>query len=165
MTTEASDCESYWGYKPPQFDISFLMIAMAIIAVWLSLWPITSAGSKVVVGVVMLTFLFGCRRTRRSVAWVAPGLFSPFFLAAGAQRVPLDDFREYLWQLPGILLDCGYSFGSVWFNVFTVIGTLAVFFTLVMLGRVSSQLSRVAGVLALIFGGCNVLICWSIAPQ
>lgn len=161
MTSEAGDCEGYWGYKPPQFDLSFLMIATAAIAVWLSLWPVTSAGSKVVVGVVMLTFMFGCHRTRRSVAWVAPGLFLPFGLAAGFADIPFDNFRSHLWQLPGILLDCGYTIGSLWFDVFTVLGTLAVFFTLVMLGRVSSTLSYIAGALALVFAACNVLICWS----
>lgn len=153
------------GYQPPQFDIKFLMLATAALAVWLTLWSATSVGSKVVLAVVMLTFLFGCERSRRSVAWVTPALFLPYCWlmwdwGRNAWHEERGEWFFRLWQLPGVLLDVGtHSMFDPWFSILTVIGTLAVFFTLVTLGRVSRTLSVVAFVLGFLFSSFNSLIC------
>ncbi len=162
-TSQQSELKS--GFQRPQFDIQFLMIATAALAVWLTFWSVASLGSKVVLAVVLLTFLFGCNRTRCSVASVVPGLFVPYLwlmwdwrqLDWQSQR---NDWLPYFWQLPGILLDAGlHPVWGHWFSVLTVFGTLAVFFAFVMLGRVSRLFCILAFALALAFSVCNSLIC------
>lgn len=161
----SQQAECTGGYRPPQFDIKFLMMSTAALAVWLTLWSATSVGSKVVLAAIMLTFLFGCDRSRRSVAWVTPALFLPYcwLLWDWNRNVWHEERGEWLsrlWQLPGVLLDVGmHSMFAPWFSVLTVVGTIAVFFTFVMLGRISRPLSVVASVLALLFSILNSLIC------
>ncbi len=156
------------GYRPPQFDIQFLMLATAALAVWLTLWTVTSVGSKFVLAVVLLTLLFGCGRTRRAVIFVVPGLFLPYLtLLLRFNRGMLNDSSypaiAYLWQLPGILAATGQQRAAdLGFIVLTVIATLFVFFAFVMLGRVSPLFSKIAGVLALLYSFLNCLICAAI---
>ncbi len=88
-------------YRLPQFTLQFLALATVLVAVWASLWPITSVGSRAVLAVIVLTYLFGCARTRRTVLLMLPAFYVPqlfaFLVKGQAQRL----WSEVFWLMPG----------------------------------------------------------------
>ncbi len=76
-------------WQRPKFDSRFLLLATTLTGIWMALYgglyrmpvvPILDVASLVVVAVIMLTYLFGCPRTRRAVLWTAPALYLPVVL-------------------------------------------------------------------------------------
>ncbi len=74
---DRSECgTSLW--KPPKFDLRFLFLVVTLAAIWFALLRFQNWGSMSVISVIMLTYLFGCPRTRNAVLTVVPAMYLPF---------------------------------------------------------------------------------------
>lgn len=102
---KGSECgTSLW--KPPKFDLRFLFLILTLTAIWLALRRVQNVGSMSVISIIMLTFMFGCPRTRNAVLTVVPAMYLPFAWLLG-YVMPFDAYHwsclESWGQLPGFL--------------------------------------------------------------
>lgn len=144
-------CKRIW--ERPKFDRKFFGLAAALAVGWAATIPIFSWGSITVFAVVILTFLFGCWKTRRSVLAIAPCLFFPYLWLLGAELAALQP-REVIsiWLLmPGLLavftLD---PTSETQFQIVTAVATVLQFLIYVTLGRISIRW----------LVGTSVVVCW-----
>lgn len=79
-TCQPTECESCGNaiWQRPQFNLRFLFLAMILAAVWTSLTFVQNPGSLVVLAIVMLTWLFGCPRTKYATLLTAIAMLLPF---------------------------------------------------------------------------------------
>lgn len=75
-TADCSVSSSSTCTARPTFSLRSLMI---LVAIWSVLFTVQSWQSMIVVSVILLTWLFGCNRTRRAVWLVTPALLLPSF--------------------------------------------------------------------------------------
>ena len=105
-TLPRADCDAA-PYRLPQFTLQFLALATVLVAGWFAMWPITSIASRVVLAVIVLTYLFGCARTRLAVIVMLPALYVPHLWIFLIQDYPWSDYRwlwaKMFWQLPGVV--------------------------------------------------------------
>lgn len=96
--------DSLW--RPPKFDLRFLFIITGLAAVWTSLSFVLDRFSLAVITVVMLTWLFGCPRTKRASLIVAAATYMPFAWLLFVDY-PWVDYRLFwigMWgYLPGVI--------------------------------------------------------------
>ena len=112
-------------------------------AAWFALWPITSVASRVVLAVIMLTYLFGCARTRRATLVMLPVLYLPHAWIVGIQDYPWSEHRWFwvkmYWQLPGLVPETlvrRYPWRSEWWQfAWMAIFAIAIWLLVVGLGR------------------------------
>lgn len=108
---EAESCPTGFqplqGYQRPKFDLKFLLLATLLAAIWLAGYSWLSRFSLGVLAVMLLTFLFGCRRTRGATAALVPALIAPYAWIFWDASHPWDSYRRLwagmLFELPGIL--------------------------------------------------------------
>jgi hypothetical protein len=90
----------------PRFGLKFLFLAVTVVGIWGALFRVQNGWSMGVVSVILLTWLFGCPRTRRATVFVTAAMYLPFVWLL------LIDYpwNEYRWQwirmwgsLPGLL--------------------------------------------------------------
>lgn len=62
----------------PRFGLKFLFLAVTVAGIWGALFRVQSGWSMGVVSVILLTWLFGCPRTRRATLLVAAAMYLPF---------------------------------------------------------------------------------------
>ncbi len=99
-TLTRADCDVA-PYRLPQFTLRFLALATVLAAVWFAMWPITSIASRVVLAVIVLTYLFGCARTRLAVLVMLPAFYVPQLFTFLIESHSLDVWRDMFWLMPG----------------------------------------------------------------
>lgn len=57
-----------------------LRATASIVVLWCLLVFLQSWPSMIVVSVMLLTWLFGCHRTRQAVYWVVPAMYTPWWI-------------------------------------------------------------------------------------
>lgn len=131
------------GARQFTVKLSTIILALVLAAVWLALWPVTSIESRWVLAAILLTWLFGCRRSRRAVLFMLPAMYAPhcwiFFLA----DYPWNEYRRLwasmFWQLPGLVPVewVRFMFGVTETYRFAAMAVVAILFWLiaVTLGR------------------------------
>jgi|GEM_PF-2938968 len=135
---KGSECgTSPW--KPPKFNLRFLFLVVTLAAIWCALQQIQYLQSMIVISVIMLTYLFGCPRTRNAVLTVVPAMYLPFAWLL-AYIVPFDEYQRSFFQawghLPGVL--SGRFFPeSPSMEIVSAAVTVALFFTGVLALRFS----------------------------
>lgn len=117
MTKAPEDCDTgdacatsigkgFWNGRV-SFKISNLISAAALAGVWLALTPVTSLASRFVLAAIMLTWLFGCWRTRRAVYVMLPAIYVPHLWIFLIRDYPWNENRQLwaamFWQLPGLV--------------------------------------------------------------
>lgn len=137
-------------------NLRFLLLTMGVAGLWFGMLPITAIGSRIVLGVYGLTYLFGCGRTRRAVLFVLPTLYLPYlWLISAGWPSEWTGYRWYwieiAWQLPGLPMEMAmHPLNAPWFDVVTVLTTLFVFFAAVMIARISLRFSILTGLVTLL---------------
>ena len=71
-------CGNRFGYERPRLDRNFAVLLLVALAMWGTAFPFHNWGSRVVLAIVELTYLFGCPRTRQSTLWVSCCLYLPW---------------------------------------------------------------------------------------
>ena len=93
-------------WRPPKFDLRFLFLTTSLVAVWSSLALVLDALSLTMIATVMLTWLFGCPRTKKATWLVAAAIYIPF-----GWLILIDyPWNEYRWMWISMW---GYVFGIV----------------------------------------------------
>lgn len=161
-TGGAPECSSFNPFERPKYDVRLLLLATALAAVWLALWPTTSVGGRVIMAVFSLTYLFGCYATRRGVLFVFPAMYLPVVAAyisldgqswGSRWRGGFD-----LWLHPGcaVSLFLGPS-SSSWFLSGAVLSTVVFFLIAVSFARASRWMTVVTALIVLLASSIN---CW-----
>lgn len=107
----AQSCPTTWaplqGYERPRFDLSFFTLLVGLAAIWVAFAPWLSWYSLGVLAVFLLTFLFGCWRTRWATLAIAPSMVLPYGWIFFNQVHPWNDYRRQwlaqLFELPGVI--------------------------------------------------------------
>ncbi len=71
-------CGNRFGYERPRLDRNFAVLFLVASAMWGIAFPFNNSGSRIVLAIVELTYLFGCPRTRQSTLWVSCCLYLPW---------------------------------------------------------------------------------------
>ncbi len=136
---KGSECgTSLW--KPPKFDLRFLFLVLTLTAIWLALQRVQNVGSMSVISIIMLTFMFGCPRTRKAVLTVVPALYLPFVWLL-VYIVPFNAYHRACIQawghLPG-LLPSGFFWNPPGTELVAATTTVVLFFAGVLALRFSN---------------------------
>lgn len=162
MNSNSACCDS----ARPQFNLQMLFTALTLSGMWLALAAITSVGSKIVLGVFGLTYLFGCWKTRRAVLSVLPAMYVPYvWLLADWQGWPWRDYHWYwigmLWHLPGLPVESiMHPTSEFWFQTLTAVSTLLLFFFAVVMGRGSLKAALWTSLLVLLISVPSSAFCY-----
>lgn len=147
------------------FNLMFLFLLLSLSGIWLALFPVTSIGSKTILAVIGLTFLFGCWKTRRAVLFLVPAMYVPYlWLIADWQDTTWNSYRwqwiEMLWQLPGLLAEVMvHPLSNIWFEVVTTITTISIFLAIVLTARRSRWAAILTSIIVLLASIANSYIC------
>jgi hypothetical protein len=98
-------CGNRFGYQRPKFDLAFAILALGLLTIWAIAFPFHNWGSRVILGIVGLTYLFGCPRTRQSTLWVFGCLYIPWIWVLLTEEILPPNFELDLladfFVLPG----------------------------------------------------------------
>ena len=156
---DAADCDRCKRiWERPKFDRKFFVLAGSLAIVWAVSTLVFHRGSVVVLAVVILTFLFGCWKTRRSVLAMTPSLFLPYVWICGVEI-----FSQRQWQsfadwlvMPGVwVLNPAHSSSDGSFQAITAAATVVQFLVFVTIGRISVR--WLAGT-SLVVAGISLLL-------
>lgn len=162
MATHApSTCES----QRPQLNLRFLLTALTIAALWLSLFWVTSIASKVLLAIYGLTYLFGCWKTRRAVLMLLPAMYVPY--AWLLDDWPWSEYQRQwiaiVWHLPGILAEVAtHPSGKVVLAVVTSLATLVVFFCSIFAARRSLRSAWITCLVVCLASAANSLLSYAL---
>ena len=151
--------------RRPQYDMQFLLTALSLSALWLSLWGITTLASKTLLAIYGLTYLFGCWKTRRAMLFVSPALYLPYVWLI--TDWPWDAYRRQWiamgWQLPGLLAEAPWHpLPEVPFAIVTSLVTLGCFFTAIFAARPSLKAAWITSLVVLLLSIGNSFVCYSL---
>lgn len=143
------ECDS----RTPTIDARLLITGALLFAAWASLFAVTTLGSKIVLAVFALTYLFGCWKTRRGVLYLAPAMMVPYGWLVGywpGNQLHTSWFAT-LWQLPGFTLAKSlFATTGTTFEIISGLATLLLFFAFLTPARKSQRAALVtSGLLAL----------------
>lgn len=91
-------------WQPPKLDRHFWFVFVGLTTVWALLTMVQNWASSTVIAVVMLTWLFGCPRTKRATRWVAAAMYVPFAWLL----LTANPWNDYHWTWFGMW---GHGFG------------------------------------------------------
>lgn len=87
-------------WQPPKFNLQFLLVLTTLIALGTALTFVQNFHSMTVIAVVMLTWLFGCSRTKKASLWIAAAIYLPFLWLL--ILVVFYPWNDYLWMWVGM---------------------------------------------------------------
>jgi hypothetical protein len=171
-------CPATWaplqGYERPKFDLNFLSCLVGLAAIWVALAPWLTWPSVGVLAVFLLTFLFGCRRTRQATLVIGLSMVIPYCWILVNQVRPWDDYRRQwlaqLFELPGVIAPLiaraqGGAGGAVADGLSAAVTAGVIFLLLVTGARINRQWLLAMTFLSLNLNLLNSLVAWGIYKQ
>lgn len=174
----APSCPTTWaplqGYERPKFDLNFVTLLVGLAAIWVAFAPWLSWPSLGVLAVFLLTFLFGCWRTRWATLVIAPSMLIPYSWIFFNQVHPWNDYRRQwlaqLFELPGVITPIvaraqGGAGGVLQDGLWAAVTAALIFLLLVTGARINRQWLLAMTFLGLILNLFNSLVAWGIYKQ
>ena len=171
-------CPTTWaplqGYERPKLDLNFFSLLAGLAAIWVALAPWLTWPSLSVLGVYLLTFLFGCWRTRWATLAIAPAMVLPYGWIFTNQVHPWNDYRRQwlaqLFELPGVISPIiaraqGGAGGLLQDGITSAVTASLIFLLLVTGARINRQWLLAMTFLAINLNLLNSLVAWGIYKQ
>lgn len=174
---EAVSCPTTWdplaGYQRPKFDLNLLTLFLGLAAIWLLFAPWMSWYSLGVLAVFLLTFLFGCWRTRWATLAIAPAMMAPYAWIFWNQVHGWGEYRRVwlskFFEMPGtaapVILRALGGGGAVQDGLAAAIMTACLFLLLVTGARINRQWLLAMTFLGLNLNLLNSLVIWGVYKQ
>lgn len=175
---EQASCPTTWaplqGYERPKFDLNFFSWLAGLAALWVAFAPWLTWPSLGVLGVYLLTFLFGCWRTRWATMAIAPPMVLPYAWIFFNQVQPWNEYRRQwlaqLFELPGVITPIvaraqGGAGGVLQDGIVSAVTASLIFLLLVTGARINRQWLLAMTFLALNLNLLNSLVAWGIYKQ
>jgi hypothetical protein len=176
--SDSQNCPTTWaplqGYERPKFDLNFFALLVGLAAFWVALAPWQTWHSLGVLAVFLLTFLFGCGRTRWATLAIAPSMVIPYAWIFFNQVHPWNDYRRQwlaqLFELPGVIAPIvaraqGGSGGALQDGLTAAVTAALLFLLLVTGARINRQWLLAMTFLSLNLNLLNSLVAWGIYKQ
>ncbi len=144
-------------------DARLLLTGAVLLVAWASLFAVTTLGSKVVLAVVALTYLFGCWKTRRGVLYLMPAIYIPYVWLVGLWPVGhlQSSWFATLWQLPGLpLTQAIVTTPGTSFELISSFATLLLFFACLAPARQSPPAALMTSGVITVLSLLNSLLCY-----
>lgn len=149
--------------RVPAMDARLLLTGAVLLAAWASLFAVTTLGSKVVLAVVALTYLFGCWKTRRGVLYLMPATYVPYIWLLGFWPVNHlhTSWFATLWQLPGLpVTQSIITTPGTTFEIISSLATLALFFACLAPARKGPRAALITSGVIAVLSLLNSLLCY-----
>ena len=140
------------------YDLKFLFLAVTLTGIWTATTRFLSISGVILLAIYMLTYLFGCWKTRRATLFVLPALYIPIFAAILLTGQIKSAIVQVALESPGFLFAAIFA-PMDWptSRIILVLSTLAIFFSAVMAARPSKRHATVISCLVLL-ACCLVLL-------
>ncbi|MCA9192521.1 MAG: hypothetical protein KDB03_12190 [Planctomycetales bacterium] len=140
-------------YERPEFNAAFWSLASILLIAWAVLAWYGDVGGRIIWGIIALTLLFGCKKTRRSVSWNVPAMYLPYvglWNLNGATDLEGTTWFSWWPRLPV------YAFAEVATNYWLQVGlAVACFFAVIVAGRPSDRAAKSSAGVVLVLSLAN----------